>query len=131
MSKRSSQESTIWRTTDELSIEEQLVNNKTHDPFGNRWEQHPASVENRIKDEPTVKYGLTATEILKKNILLFTMVIWISWKSSWSFLLKNIWITVCLISALVLLFLMKMKGVSLLQDYGIASMIKSTVGKTF
>lgn len=67
MSKRSSQESTIWRTTDDLSIEEQLVTNQTRDPFGNRWEQHPASVENRIKDEPTVKYGLTATEILKEE----------------------------------------------------------------
>jgi hypothetical protein len=39
--------------------------NPNYDPFGNRWENHPASAENQLKDEPTVKYGLTATEILK------------------------------------------------------------------
>jgi len=40
-------------------------NYNPQDPFGNRWEEHPAAVENQLKDEPTVKYGLTATEILK------------------------------------------------------------------
>jgi len=40
-------------------------NYNPQDPFGNRWEEHPAAVENQLKDEPTIKYGLTATEILK------------------------------------------------------------------
>jgi hypothetical protein len=40
---------------------------ETSDPFGNRWENHPSSVENQIKDEPTVKYGTTATEKLKSE----------------------------------------------------------------
>ena len=54
-----------------IEIEGEIVgyveNSKTVDPFGNRWEQHPASVENQLKDEPTVKYGLSATEILKEE----------------------------------------------------------------
>jgi len=44
-----------------------MSKNESYDPFGNRWEQHPASVENQVKDEPTVKYGLSATEILKEE----------------------------------------------------------------
>jgi len=44
-----------------------MSENKSYDPFGDRWENHPASVENQVKDEPTVKYGLTATEILKSE----------------------------------------------------------------
>ena len=40
-------------------------NYNPQDPFGNRWEKHPDSVDSRLKDEPTIKYGLSATEILK------------------------------------------------------------------
>jgi hypothetical protein len=41
-------------------------NYNPQDPFGNRWERHPDSVENRTK-EPQVPYGRTATEILKEE----------------------------------------------------------------
>ena len=37
------------------------------DPFGDRWEKHPASVENQVKNEPAIQYGKTATEILKEE----------------------------------------------------------------
>jgi len=60
----------ILETISDLTIEEQLVMsevNPNFDPFGNRWENHPAAVENQIKDEDTIKYGLTATEIVKKE----------------------------------------------------------------
>jgi len=52
-------DSTVWTTN---------TTGGTPDPFEEyRRENHPASVENQIKDEPTVKYGLPATEILKKE----------------------------------------------------------------
>ena len=54
---KSIDDKTLWTVKDDPYAQ--------YDPFGNRWENHPASVENRIKDEPTVKYGLSATEILK------------------------------------------------------------------
>ena len=49
------------------SIDDQTIwtTNDTTDPFGDRWEKHPDSVDSRLKDEPTIKYGLSATEILK------------------------------------------------------------------
>lgn len=49
------------------SIDDKTVWNSTitRDPFGDRWTSHPASVENQVREEPTVKYGLSATEILK------------------------------------------------------------------
>ena len=52
---KSIDDKTLWTT------------NETTDPFGNRWENHPAAVENQIKEEETIKYGLTATEIVKKE----------------------------------------------------------------
>jgi hypothetical protein len=50
---KSIDDKTLWRET------------TTRDPFGDRWTSHPASVENQVREEPTVKYGLSATEILK------------------------------------------------------------------
>mgnify|MGYP003342964371 CR=1 FL=1 len=58
MAGKSIDDKTIW-TLNTTGVE--------YDPFGNRWENHPASVENQLKDEPTSKYGLSATEILKSE----------------------------------------------------------------
>jgi len=43
-----------------------LIGNSS-DPFGDRWEIHPASVENRVKEEDPTPYGRTATQILKNE----------------------------------------------------------------
>jgi hypothetical protein len=63
MAGKSIDDRTIWNVS--TTGVNPIGNNS--DPFGNRWETHPAAVENQIKDEPPVKYGRTATEILKKE----------------------------------------------------------------
>ncbi len=30
-----------------------MSKNQSYDPFGNRWENHPASVESQLQDEHT------------------------------------------------------------------------------
>ena len=63
---KSIDDKTLWTT------------NETTDPFGNRWENHPAAVENQIKEEETIKYGLTATiyagymDIVEEQLELFS-----------------------------------------------------------
>jgi hypothetical protein len=122
-------------------------NYNPQDPFGNRWEKHPSAVENQIKEdspwdvpttngkpnydpstgeknpylgeEETIKYGLQLPKSLRKSILTFMLAIWLSWKSSWSYLAVNILTTACITLLLALALLLKMKGNSLLQAYGI------------
>jgi len=54
---KSIDDKTLWRIDTPKSFE--------HDPFGNRWENHPAAVENQLKEEEQPRYGKTSTEILK------------------------------------------------------------------
>ena len=61
MAGKSIDDKTLWRATQGLYEEGNTV-----DPFGDRWEKHPDSVEYRTK-EPQVPYGRTATEILKEE----------------------------------------------------------------
>ena len=44
-----------------------MSENKSYDPFGNRWSDHPTSADFQVKDEPELHYGATAAEILKKE----------------------------------------------------------------
>ena len=45
-----------------------MSENKSYDPFGSRWSDHPSSADFQLRDEPELHYGLTATETLKKEI---------------------------------------------------------------
>lgn len=72
MAGKSIDDRTLWRTNTTGANTP-----SPYDPFGNRWEEHPASADhhekkkkkkkNKVKDEPTVHYGRTATEILKEE----------------------------------------------------------------
>ena len=44
-----------------------MSENKSHDPFGSRWSDHPSSADFQLRDEPELHYGFTATETLKKE----------------------------------------------------------------
>ena len=54
---KSIDDQTLWTAANPIG--------NSSDLFGDRWTNHPASVENQIKEEETIKYGLSATEILK------------------------------------------------------------------
>ena len=43
------------------------MSKKTKDPFGDRWEAHPSSADSVVREEEQLRYGKTATEILKEE----------------------------------------------------------------
>ena len=43
------------------------MSKETKDPFGDRWEAHPSSADSVVREEEQLRYGKTATEILKEE----------------------------------------------------------------